>query len=207
MLKNIFNLSIQLASLQRYSLTKLVNPESVLEHQGAVALMGVVLGLRLNGAGENFNIGNIAYLSTIHDIDEIGTGDIPRPTKYSSDEVLEALENLAEKSVEELDVKLGIALVDIWKMSKEGHDGAVVSLCDGLSVLCKVWQETAMFGNKVIVNHAGPVRKMLDKKFNNMIGFCETAEGINMIALLRNQSFDLCDEVESHRYNEGENGN
>ena len=64
-LTSIFDASVQLSSLQRYSMTKLVNPESVLEHQGSVAMMGVMLGIKLNSFGEDFDIGMIALKSSL----------------------------------------------------------------------------------------------------------------------------------------------
>ena len=191
-LESIFHASVQLSSLQRYSMTKLVNPESVLEHQGSVAMMGVMLGVKLNSFGEDFDIGMIALKSSLHDIDEIGTGDIPRPTKYSTDAIREGLNNLAKISVKNIFDSIGIEdAYDLWETSKEGRNGKIVGLCDGLAVLCKVHQEACLFGNKVIVGHAGPIKIMLSKKFEDTLNVCETSDGIDFISGLRTESMNI----------------
>tara|TARA_R110000744_G_scaffold196160_1_gene315333 strand:- start:3635 stop:4252 length:618 start_codon:yes stop_codon:yes gene_type:complete len=197
-LTSIFDASVQLSSLQRYSMTKLVNPESVLEHQGSVAMMGVMLGIKLNSFGEDFDIGLIALKSSLHDIDEIGTGDIPRPTKYAKDSITKDLNNLAKASVLNIFDSIEIQdAYDIWLFSKFGKNGKVVSLCDGLAVLCKVWQETCLFGNKVIIGHAGPVQEMIDSKFSDMIKECKTEDGIMFIGSLMVEANSIIESINS----------
>tara|TARA_R110000751_G_scaffold8688_4_gene33774 strand:+ start:493 stop:1104 length:612 start_codon:yes stop_codon:yes gene_type:complete len=195
-LTSIFDASVQLSSLQRYSMTKLVNPESVLEHQGSVAMMGVMLGIKLNSFGEDFDIGMIALKSSLHDIDEIGTGDIPRPTKYAKDSITQDLNNLAKASVHNIFNSIGIEdAYDIWETSKEGRNGQIVSLCDGLAVLCKVHQEACLFGNKVIIGHAGPIKTMLSNKFEDTLEACETSDGIDFISSLRAESMNTIEMI------------
>jgi 5'-deoxynucleotidase YfbR-like HD superfamily hydrolase len=199
-LTSIFDASVQLSSLQRYSMTKLVNPESVLEHQGSVAMMGVMLGIKLNSFGEDFDIGMIALKSSLHDIDEIGTGDIPRPTKYAKDSITQDLNNLAKESVLDIFDSIGIEdAYDIWDTSKAGRNGKIVGLCDGLAVLCKVWQETCLFGNKVIIGHAGPVQEMLEKKFSDVIAECKTEEGTVFIASLMVEANLIIESINSDK--------
>ena len=197
-LESIFHASVQLSSLQRYSMTKLVNPESVLEHQGSVSMMGVMLGVKLNYFGEDFDIGMIALKASLHDIDEIGTGDIPRPTKYAKESITQDLNNLAKISVKNIFDSIGIEdAYDLWETSKEGRNGKIVGLCDGLAVLCKVHQEACLFGNKVIIGHAGPIKIMLSKKFDIAIDACRTSGGIDFISGLRAESMDIIEIINS----------
>ena len=147
-IKQVFDASVQLSSLQRYSMTKLVNPESVLEHQGSVALMGILIGMKLNSFGESYNIGEIAIKAAIHDLDEIGTGDIPRPTKYNNEQLMSLLDGMAADSVDSFFNGIGVDGHGLWKAAKENQSGSIVGLCDGLAVLCKVQQEGCLFGNK-----------------------------------------------------------
>ena len=184
-IRQVFDASVQLSSLQRYSMTKLVNPESVLEHQGSVSLMGILIALKLNSLGENYNVGEIAIKASIHDLDEIGTGDIPRPTKYNSSELRDMLDTMAEGSVLSFFDKLGVRGSGLWSTAKENQSGTIVSLCDGLAVLCKVQQEVCLFGNKLILSHAGPIESMLDSKFHIAKSYCQTLDGADFLSGLQ----------------------
>lgn len=166
MIKDIIDISIKLSSVMRYSQTKLVNPESVLEHQGFVVFASYAIASRLNELGEGYHLGKVLVGAAIHDVDEIGTGDIPRPTKYSTPEVKSMLDQLAEMSVGNLGNESGLEfLYEDWSASKSGREGAIVALCDMLSVLMKVYQEVVMFSNLTIIDHADGMDGMIEKRF------------------------------------------
>jgi len=68
MLKKINSMARSLSAIDRYSQTRLVNPESVLEHTGYVCLCCLFIGNELNNRGEDLNIGLLMTKATVHDL-------------------------------------------------------------------------------------------------------------------------------------------
>ena len=187
--------------MDRFSQTKLVNPESVLEHHGWVAFTAFALAHKLNGFSEGFDLYEILARAIVHDVDEVGTGDIPRPTKYANDTVHSEINMIATAYVHNLTEELGLPeLKTHWANAKRDRSGAVIALCDGLSVLFKVWQEAVLFGNLSIIDHAGPVREMLERKFTKLNEYIRNARAYEFLITFRAEAMELCDEIEALEY-------
>lgn len=133
----------------RYSLMYQIKRESLADHIADVSLLSYLLALRFNSYGEGLDIGNILEKVILHDLDEVLTGDIPRSTKYYSEEGLKAMRMVALDAITKLAESLpgSDGLVDRWKMAKEGKEGSVLVIADMLCVARKVVTEVKILGN------------------------------------------------------------
>jgi len=150
-LENINDLAGRMSAIDRYSQTRLANPESVLEHTGWVCFCSLMIADELIANGERIDLGKLLASATIHDVEEIIVGDIPSPTKYSSNYVTKGLKDFEDQSAKKL---LSDRMYKIWKNSKSGKEGFIVELADKLAVVYKIQQETMDFGNNTIRGHA-----------------------------------------------------
>ena len=170
-----FDVLHKMATIQRYSQTRLINPESVLEHTGFVAILA---GLMADECG--YDPGAKLKLleeALVHDIDEIITGDIPRPTKYYNKGVTDALEGVADSNMQEISLTLygNLQLYHIWRAHKHN---IVLQIADKLAVVYKIWQEVELHGNRNLLPHITSIkaylierrdRQEMNPKFQNII--------------------------------------
>lgn len=133
----------------RYSLMYQLKEESLADHIADVAVLSYMLTLRFNSYGENLNVGDVLEKAILHDLDEVLTGDIPRSTKYYSQEGLSAMRGVALDAITKLAENLpgSDQLVDKWKSAKSGKEGAILVMADMLCVARKVITETKLLGN------------------------------------------------------------
>ena len=96
--------------------------------------------------------------AVFHDVDEVVTGDIPRPTKYFSNESKDIFDKIASQGINqiisELDIKNNEGSREIealWKNSKNDDEGRIVALADLAAVVYKIWEEVILLGNKKLV--------------------------------------------------------
>lgn len=168
-MRKSFSILRRLSAVQRFSHTRLLNPESVLEHLGFNTLLTYIICERLRQAGEPIDTGLALKKSIVHDIDETVTGDIPRPTKYFSDEIHESLDKLATAAAKKIGDDLRVEeLFDTWANAKGGKEGAVLALSDIAAVAYKVHQEACIFGNRSIVGHVGPTLKIVKDRLKDL---------------------------------------
>lgn len=86
----------QYSSIRRYSTIHTSKDENIAEHSASLALLAIIIWNKLPDNYKNeINIKEISYFAILHDCDEIITGDIPRPTKYSSLEMEESCKQVA----------------------------------------------------------------------------------------------------------------
>lgn len=114
-----------------------------------------MLALRCREFGESINIGLMLEKGLLHDVDESLTGDIPRPIKYYSDEVLKGIHNLANNSatrlvnnVLKLDEYNTNRVINNIFNCKNDIEGLFIRVADLLSVAYKAYEEVVMLGNK-----------------------------------------------------------
>ena len=168
---NIFSVSQSLASINRYSQINLLHPESVLEHTGFVCLFTYLMCEEMNACcsdeDDKIDTGVALERAAFHDVDEVVTGDIPRPTKYFSKESEKIFNEIAEQGIgqiiEELDVdsisitetnwesSIGLKIKKNWKRSKSGPEGSIVALADLAAVVYKIWEEVVLLGNRKLI--------------------------------------------------------
>ena len=159
----LFNISQSMAATKRYSQLHLLREESVLEHTGFVCLFTYLLCEELNFVKEEkvFNTGLALEGAVVHDIDEVVTGDIPRPTKYYSKSSAKIFHKIAEQGIEQIVNELCLSnpsnVRNRWAFAKEGREGIVVALADLSSVVYKIWEEVILLGNKKLVPQGSQV--------------------------------------------------
>lgn len=157
LIRRINKTAREMCTIDRYSQTRLINPESVLEHTGFVCFCSLMIAGELNKVGECVDIANLMSKAAIHDIEETITGDISCPTKYANDEILAEIKKVerdaAEVICKYLDESKEQFLFQIWNEAKDGKDGFIVALSDKLAVVYKVQQEVEFFGNKTLQEH------------------------------------------------------
>ncbi len=151
-MKKTFILANNMACISRFSQSHLAKDESVLEHTAWVSLIAYRMAIELNAAGENLLIGMLLEKALVHDVDEVITGDIPRPTKYAYPELTEAMHRLEETNMGKIseDVFETDRPYIAWSESKLGKEGFLVKISDSMAVINKAWLECHKFGNNSI---------------------------------------------------------
>ena len=155
----IFSISQSMSSINRYSQINLLHPESVLEHTGFVCLFTYLTCSEINfSCKKKIDTGLALKKAVFHDVDEVVTGDIPRPTKYFSNESKDIFDKNASQGINqiisELDIKNNEGSREIealWKNSKNDDEGRIVALADLAAVVYKIWEEVIVLANKKLV--------------------------------------------------------
>lgn len=163
--KDIFSMASSLSSMQRYSQTFMNKKESVLEHTGFVVLFCCLIAQELVARGKQIDVGLLLSKAALHDLDEIITGDIPRPTKYFDEEARKSFERIEHHGMSKLIASMSLqeSVYSLWKGSKEDYEGSIVAIADVAAVAYKVWEETGLLGNKGFSGHASNVVAHLEK--------------------------------------------
>lgn len=146
MLKELHDLVSRMATVNRYSDTKLILPESLLEHTGYVAIICLYIAQDLN---EKIDYRDLMSKALFHDIEETISGDVIRPTKYGSMSLIKAFKDYGEAcAIKALEIFPDSSLSRFyWDFSKTGKEGIIVSVADKLAVVYKMEQELS-FGNE-----------------------------------------------------------
>lgn len=161
---NLFGVVSGLASINRFSMVRLSRPESVLEHTGMVVLVCYFIRNQIKQQLKiELDLGSLLSKAVVHDIDEIITGDIARPTKYSSVEVRQSLAKLESKGVSKIAFLLDDAQLEYHHSnSKLGPEGLIVAVADLFAVVYKIWDEVLMQNNYLMVRQAIHVQEYLN---------------------------------------------
>lgn len=135
-----------MSAINRFSQFRLVNPESVLEHTGMVAITTMVL-CDMIGAPERLQLEALRH-ALVHDVDEILTGDISNPTKYSSPESEMILAKVADVNMRKICEEYDFPYHQAWDHNPNSSVHIIVKLADTIAVFYKAYQEIELFGNK-----------------------------------------------------------
>jgi len=180
------NAIFQLASVNRYSDHRLVNDESVLEHSGFVCMMALFISESIKDENPNIEINQELLLkkAILHDFDEIITGDIAMPIKYHSKELRDLIGEMEHEAVDKISKDLfgNNFIYNVWSTSKSGKEGGIVSLCDALAVLYKIYDETILRGNLTVGHIAVNADKSIQlkiKRLEDHFGILEVFDYIN----------------------------
>lgn len=148
---NILEVINQMGSVKRFSRDHLVKDENVLEHIGLVVPFCAVIARRLEVDLElKVDMGKLLLGASFHDVEETLTGDVSRPTKYSSKSVHRGLNSYGAKAAGHVFKTLGLPDdKDIWADAKDDTiEGAIIKMADYASVLVKVLAEVIYYGNR-----------------------------------------------------------
>lgn len=151
---DLAKLTRQFASVRRFSTNHMIKDESIAEHSAIVALLAILLfdDVSNQGFDNELDLSRIVYMATLHDIDEIVTGDIPKPTKYYSEESKWIFDKIAESGLERLSHIFGDRFSDLTRMLRfKSEDKMYLKACDYLSVVIKVYNES-LLGNKDLLD-------------------------------------------------------
>jgi 5'-deoxynucleotidase YfbR-like HD superfamily hydrolase len=162
-LKKEFTIAFQLSSVSRYSRDHLLKPESVLEHVGFCLVYAAMFADRLERTGFYINRGDLFKKIAYHDIDEAILGDIPRTTKYFSDDIRRAMKTVEEKAIHRLDTWLRSFIHLPWMTAKIGNEGDVLRVVDLAAVVYKNWTEVVLLRNRSFLRVCVETQRYLEE--------------------------------------------
>jgi 5'-deoxynucleotidase YfbR-like HD superfamily hydrolase len=151
----MFSVLAGMESVHRFSMTRLAVPESVLSHTGMVTLLCMFIGDELNSIenGLHLNMDLLLRRALLHDMEEIFSGDIARPTKYESLRSIELFDGIKIRAFDKVLRQLCCSEKELYKelhedaKSLDDASGIVVTLADLLAVTYKVWDEVLVRNN------------------------------------------------------------
>lgn len=170
MITQVLILTHRLSSIDRFTMEKLFSRESVLEHLGMVSLVTLTLAVELAARGVDVNVGQTLVKAVVHDVDEVITGDIARPTKYTNAASVRMFHELSGAAIEKVSgnlrsagMKAAAQVVKEEFVYAKSNDveGSIVALADVLAVVGKVREEVIIRGNRGMVRQAHTCRRQL----------------------------------------------
>ncbi len=164
---NAFSMIAQADSIRRYSRDRVLVEESVMAHTGWCAMWCVFMGKQFEReTNQTLNWGELLFKCAVHDLDEIGTGDIPRTTKYATPQVHRALDIVATGFVFMLERQLEVRPGDLshpWMHAKHPTlEGWMIKYADIAAVAYKVWDEITRGSNFGFFRVAFELRSALE---------------------------------------------
>ncbi len=150
----------------RYSALPVLNRENVAEHSWWTAVIAMTIATEI---GHAELIGDVAARGILHDIEEIGTGDLVREAKYFDEKMREDFRRVevafAERLFDKLGTEVGNEFWEIWSKAKlDGLAGQIVSLADLFCVIAYVRWERSM-GNTKLGRVERDCLNLIDEKF------------------------------------------
>ena len=171
-----------LSSINRFSQFRLINPESVLEHTGMVTITTMIL-CDMAGVPAAVAHGALRH-ALVHDVDEMLTGDISNPTKYSSKNSEALFRDIADINMRIICLEYDVPLYQDWNREDDVHH-TIVKLADILAVYYKAYQEIEMFSNKTMKD---AIKKLIPAVMRRHARFIEEYPGAQEVT-------DLCEDV------------
>jgi 5'-deoxynucleotidase YfbR-like HD superfamily hydrolase len=164
-LKQAFELTSKMSSVRRFSMEKMMREENVLTHTGEVVLFAYLMGMALTRAHPGcLSIELLLRRAAVHDIDEIHTGDIPRPTK---ERVSDAMNEIASEAVDNMGAAYSNdSLAWDWTHAKQGAEGTIIALADHLAAMHRIAEEILTFGNHSMMHVGLRQDDIMEKRFN-----------------------------------------
>jgi 5'-deoxynucleotidase YfbR-like HD superfamily hydrolase len=156
----------RLRYVQRFSTCRVRHHESVAEHCFFAGLHAVVIA-EWAQANTNVEIDFRVLMRRIllHDLEEARSGDFPRPFKYSTEKLREALSDAGETACKYViadfirDPEWQAEFFASWRHAKHNdNEGAIVEFADYLSVLSFFTQEE-QDGSSTLFEHLGEMRQ------------------------------------------------
>lgn len=142
----VFAAADQLASVTRFSRDRMINRENVLEHIGFCTFYATLLAKR---STRKVDVGKLLQAVALHELDEIGLGDISRTTKYFDPAITEEFKRIEEKSVAQFSEWIRTAVLYQWEHAKDDDvEGRIMRVADLAAVVYKCWVEIALLGNQ-----------------------------------------------------------
>jgi len=148
----------RMTAIQRYNTRQIIKPQNVMEHEGSVAFIAMVLSDYLNSKGIRNDTEKVLRIAITHDKDEVVSGDINFVAKYSHGQLSEdlrlSLDNLGEYVIKQLygrinNKALSEKYYNLYKEEKKktSVESKIVKMADWIDVIIYARQEQAL-GNK-----------------------------------------------------------
>lgn len=166
------------AYVQRYSSSRLCDPENLATHVYEVQMIGLMIIHKLKKwCSVEVDEHEFLMKALLHDVDETVLGDTPRPLKYASPEIHDSIEEVADNTARNLmysyfEGDTADRYYGYYKQSKKDLTGFIVKMADMLSVLKKVVLEVEYLHNLTML-----------KVVDNLVDYTES---------LRDSLSDLC---------------
>lgn len=145
----------------RYSGTKLVEKESLSQHIVDTIMMGIKICDEINTISQDtLNVERYVMKATFHDLEEVITGDVPRPLKYFNDDTRDSLKGVADDVAFRLfnkEFHYAPEFYELWRDAKEGKEGFILKIVDTLVVANKVVKEVTFLNNNYMLRVAHEV--------------------------------------------------
>ena len=140
-----------LGRIMRYQTVSILHKESVATHTTMTIWMSFLMAKFVKQKGFKVDIGKTLEKALLHDVGECTCGDMVRSVKYSHKSLPALLNSVEERSVKELEEKVGIfGIVEGWKKAKDNTlEGQIVRLADFLSVVSYCQEELQLGNGKI----------------------------------------------------------
>ena len=169
---------VTMTAIQRYNTKQIIKPQNVMEHEGSVAFIAMVLSDYLASIGVKNDSEKVMRIAITHDKDEAVSGDINFIAKYKhgqlSDDLRESLDKLGDHVIRELYERIGDKTLSdrYYGMYKEERDrksleSKIVKLADWIDVIIYARQEQAL-GNRGMLEAEKNARESFVKLFNQI---------------------------------------
>ncbi|MDE1825690.1 MAG: HD domain-containing protein [Candidatus Micrarchaeota archaeon] len=171
---------VTMTAIQRYNTKQIIKPQNVMEHEGSVAFIAMVLSDYLNAAGVKNDAEKVMRIAITHDKDEVVSGDINFIAKYRhgqlSEDLRESLDKLGDHVIRELyerigDKELSDRYYGMYKEEKnrKSLESKIVKLADWIDVIIYARQEQAL-GNRGMFEAERNARESFVGLFNQITG-------------------------------------
>ncbi|MGI0141944.1 MAG: YfbR-like 5'-deoxynucleotidase [Candidatus Micrarchaeales archaeon] len=166
-------------SIQRYNTKQIIRQQNVMEHEGAVTLIAMVLSDHLNELGVKNNTERVLRIAVTHDNDEVVSGDVNFDAKYShgkiSKELRKSLDKLGDYVIQDLYKRLGNKKLtkmyyDLYReeKGKNSVEARIVKMADCIDVVIYARNEQALGNREMAIVEKGAY-EMFAKMFNETV--------------------------------------
>lgn len=206
--KDLFKFISEYESVKRFSRNHLVRPENLVHHVGVVSIICAYIVNKMTEHYEEELFStqeccSIMMRAVVHDMDEIITGDIVRPAKYSSGEMLALIKKLEEESIGKVIEKfdLPVRWEEDWHKAKQDIPGLVVKAADLLAVVMTCYREIRLYSNNQFISVAEeclPYMAETMEKFTQTEGYMNddrTKKIVNFINCMLIQGRTILEDV------------
>lgn len=159
--KDLFKFISEYESVKRFSRNHLVIPENLVSHVGVVSIICAYLLSKMSEHYEEelftpSECCSIMMRAVVHDMDEVITGDIVRPTKYASEEMLALIKKLEEQSIGKVIEKFDLPdrWESDWRKAKQDLPGLIVKVADVMAVVMTCYREVHLYSNNQFIKVA-----------------------------------------------------
>jgi len=141
----------------RYNSSPILRAENVAEHSWYVSFMAmrIFYFVQKKDPSIKLDLAILLQKALVHDMDEMLTSDIPRPFKYYNEAIRKMINDTGKEifSLYADKEDYPTQIVNSVFECKDGLEGEIVGICDLLTVLSYVVEETEM-GNKKLIHKA-----------------------------------------------------